>query len=143
MDRSQLHNAPPYFNGSNYAFWKVRMRAILCSIGNSVWVGATYQKLVNNMFSHQIGRNVEMYVDDMLVKSNDEANHLDGLKESFDTLHKYKMKLNPSKCVFAISSREFLVFMVSQLGIEANPNKIKAIMEVKSPKTVKEVQSLT
>ena len=119
------------------------MRAILCSIGNSVWVGATYQKLVNNMFSYQIGRNVEMYVDDMLVKSNDEANHLDGLKESFDTLHKYKMKLNPSKCVFAISSREFLVFMVSQLGIEANPNKIKAIMEVKSPKTVKEVQSLT
>ena len=49
------------------------------------------------MFSHQIGRNVEVYVNDMLVKSNDEADHLDDLKETFDTLHKYKMKLNPTK----------------------------------------------
>ena len=60
-------------------------------------VGATNQRLVNHMFSHQIGRNVEVYVDDMLVKSNDEADHLDDLKETFDTLHKYKMKLNPTK----------------------------------------------
>ena len=95
------------------------------------------------MFSHQMGRNVEVYVDDMLVKSNDKVEHLDNLKETFDTLRKYKMKLNPSKCVFAVSSRKFLGFMVSQQGIEANPNKIKEIIEVKSPKTVKEVQSLT
>ena len=95
------------------------------------------------MFSHQMGRNVEVYVDDMLVKSNDKVEHLDNLKETFDTLRKYKMKLNPSKCVFAVSSRKFSGFMVSQQGIEANPNKIKEIMEVKSPKTVKEVQSLT
>ena len=60
-------------------------------------VEATYQRLVNRMFSHQIGRNVEVHVDDMLVKSNDEAYHLDDLKETFDTLHKYKMKLNPTK----------------------------------------------
>jgi len=86
---------------------------------------------------------VEVYVDDMLVKSNDEADHLDDLRETFDTIHKYKMKLNTMKCVFAISSRKFLGFMVSQRGIEANPNKIKAIMEIKSPKTVKELQSLT
>ena len=78
----------------------------------------------------------------MLVKSNDKADHLDNLKETFDMLHKYKMKLNPSKCVFAISSEKFLGFMVSQRGIEANPNKIKAIMEVKSPKIVNEIQSL-
>ena len=58
---------------------------------------ATYQRLVNRMFSHQIGRNVEVYVNDMLVKSNDEADHLDDLKETFDTLRKYKMKLNPTK----------------------------------------------
>ena len=95
------------------------------------------------MFSHQMGRNVEVYVDDMLVKSNDKVEHLDNLKETFDTLLKYKMKVNPSKCVFVVSSRKFLGFMVSQQGIEANPNKIKEIMEVKSPKTVKEVQSLT
>ena len=65
------------------------------------------------MFSHQMGRNVEVYVDDMLVKSNDKVEHLDNLKETFDTLRKYKMKLNPSKCVFAVSSRKFLGFMVS------------------------------
>jgi len=91
------------------------------------------------MFSHQIGRNVEVYIDDILVKSKDEANHLDDLKETFSTLRKYNMKLNPAKCVFAVISGKFLGFMVSQRGIEANPNKVKAIIEVKSPKTVKKV----
>ena len=103
---------------------------------------ATYQRLVNCMFTHQIGRNVEVYVDDMLVKSKDEANHLDYLKETFSTLRKYNMKLNPEKCVFAVASRKLLGFMVSQRGIEANSDKVKAIIEVKSPKTVKEVQNL-
>ena len=95
------------------------------------------------MFSHHIGRNVEVSVDDILVKSNDEADHLNDLREIFNTLCKYKMKLNPTKCVFAVSSRKFLGFMVSQWGIKVNPDKIKAIMEIKSPETVKEVQSLT
>ena len=81
---------------------------------------------------------MEMYVDDMLV-SNDEADHLDNLRETFDTLRKYKMKLNPTKCVFAVSSGKFLEFMVSQRGIRANHDKIKAIIETNSPKTVKEV----
>ena len=105
--------------------------------------GATYQRLVNRMFSHQIGRNVEEYVDDMLGKNKDEANHLDDLKETLNTLRKYNMKLNPAKCDFAVASGKFLGFMVSQRGIEANPDKVKAIIEVKSPKTMKEVQSLT
>ena len=65
------------------------------------------------MFFYQIGRNVEVYVDNMLVKSNDEADHLDDLREIFDTLHKYKMKLNPTKCIFAVSLGKFLEFMVS------------------------------
>ena len=91
------------------------------------------------MFSHQIGRNVEVYADNMLVKSKKEANHLDNLKETFSTLHKYNMKLNPAKCVFAIALGKFLGFMVSQQGIEANPDKVKEIIEVKSPKTVKKV----
>ena len=67
-------------------------------------IGATYQRLVNRMFSHQIGRNVEVYVDDMLVKSKDKANHLDDLKETFNTLRNYNMKLNHAKCVFAVVS---------------------------------------
>ena len=99
----------------------------------------TYQRLVNRMFSHQIGRNVEVYVDNILVKSKDKANHLDDLKETFSTLHKYNIKLNPAKFVFAITSGKFLGFMVSQRGIEANLDKVKAIIEVKSPKIVKEV----
>ena len=79
-----------------------------------------------------------MYVDDMLVKSKDEANHLDDLKETFNTLHKYNMKLNPAKFVFATSGK-FLGFMVSQRGIKANPDRVKAIIEVNSLKTMKEV----
>ena len=75
--------------------------------------GATYQRLVNHMFRPQIGRNVEVYVDDMLVKSVEEKRHLDGLQETFDTLRRYKMKLNPIKCAFGVASGKFLGFMVS------------------------------
>ena len=76
-------------------------------------VGETYQRLVNQMFSKQIGRNVEVYVDGMLVKSREEQNHLDDLEETFNTLRQYNMKLNPTKCAFGVSSRKFLAFMVS------------------------------
>ena len=75
--------------------------------------GATYQRLVNHMFRLQIGRNVEVYIDDMLMKSLDEGSHLDNLEETFETLRRYKMKLNPSKCAFGVSSGKFLGFMVS------------------------------
>ena len=105
--------------------------------------GATYQRLVNHMFRPQIGRNVEVYVDDMLVKSQDEEIHLDDLQETFDTLRQYNIKLNPSKCAFGVSSGKFLGFMVSHRGIEANPDKIRAILDMKPSQNVKEVQSLT
>ena len=106
-------------------------------------VGATYQRLVNHMFRPQIGQNVEVYVDDMLVKSQDEESHLDDLQKTFDTLRQYNLKLNPSKCAFRVSSGKFLGFMVSHRGIEANPDKIQAILDMKSPQNIKEVQSLT
>ena len=73
----------------------------------------TYQRLMNEMFAHQIRRNVQVYVDDMLVKSRREEDHLDVLKETFDTLRSYNMKLNPSKCAFEVTARKFLGFMVS------------------------------
>ena len=104
---------------------------------------ATYQRLVNKMFQDQIGRNVEVYMDDMLIKSKEDADHLKDLKETFQTLRGYNMKLNLSKCAFGVFSGKFLGFMVSQRGIEANPDKIKAILEMTPPKTVKELQSLT
>ena len=95
------------------------------------------------MFSKQIGRNMEVYVDDMLVKSREELAHLDDLKETFTTLKQYQMKLNPTKCVFGVVSGKFLDFMVSQRGIEANPEKVQVVINMASPKTVKEVQKLT
>ena len=106
-------------------------------------VGATYQRLVNKMFNKQIGRNMEVYMDDMLVKSKEELTHLDDLRETFATLKQYQIKLNPGKCVFGVVLGKFLGFMVSQRGIKANPEKVQAIINMASPKTVKEVQKLT
>ena len=102
-------------------------------------VGATYQRLMNGMFAHQIGRNVQVYVDDMLVKNVREDDHLSDLQEIFNTLRSYNMKLNSNKCVFGVTVGKFLGFMVSQRGTEVNPEKIQAIMELASPRTVKEV----
>ena len=104
--------------------------------------GATYQRLMNKMFTHQIRRNVQVYVDDMLVKSLRENDHLDDLQKTFDTLRSYNMKLNPSKCVFGVTTGKFLGFMVSHKGIEVNSEKVRAIMELEPPRTMKEVQSL-
>ena len=95
------------------------------------------------MFHPQIGQNVKVYVDDILVKSQDEEIHLNDLQETFDTLRQYNMKLNPSKCAFGVLSGKFLGFMVSYRGIEANPDKIQAILDMKPPQNLKEVQSLT
>ena len=83
-----------------------------------------------------------MYVDDMLVKSLRENDHLNDLRETFNTLRSYNMKLNPNKYAFGVIAGKFLGFMVSQRGIEVNPEKIRAIMELEPPMTVKEVQSL-
>ena len=77
-----------------------------------------------------------------MVKSLDKKKHLDKLQETFDILRRYNMKLNLSKCAFEVSSRKFLGFMVSQRGIEANPDKIQAILNMEPPRNVKEVQSL-
>jgi hypothetical protein len=105
--------------------------------------GATYQRLVNRMFQSQIGRNVEVYVDVMLVKGIQATKHIEDLRETFQTLRKYKMKLNPMKCAFRVSSGKILGFMVSQRGIEANLEKVKAVLEMEAPRTMKQLQRLT
>ena len=79
----------------------------------------------------------------MLVKSQDEGEHLNDLQETFDTLRQYIMKLNPNKYAFGVSSGKFLGFMVSHRGIEANSDKIQAILDMKPPQNIKEAQSLT
>ncbi|KAL5546086.1 hypothetical protein UlMin_005773 [Ulmus minor] len=105
--------------------------------------GATYQRLVNKMFKDQIGKTMEVYVDDMLFKSLKTEEHIQNLKETFEILRRYKMKLNPSKCAFGVSSGKFLGFMVNHRGIEANPAKIQALLDMEPPRKIKEVQRLT
>ena len=95
------------------------------------------------MFKDQIGKTMEVYVDDMLVMSKKAVDHVTHLSKMFEILRKYRMKLNPHKCVFGVESRKFLGFMVNHRGIEANPAKIKALLDMKSPATIKKVQSLT
>ena len=104
---------------------------------------ATYQRLVNMMFKEQIGKTMEVYVDDMLVKSKEACDHIKHLGDMFEILRKYRMKLNPQKCAFGVESEKFLGFIVNNRGIEANPAKIRALMEMKSHTCVKQVQSLT
>ncbi|KAL0355804.1 UNVERIFIED_CONTAM: Transposon Ty3-G Gag-Pol polyprotein [Sesamum radiatum] len=105
--------------------------------------GATYQRLMDKIFRPQIGRNIEVYVDDMLVKSKKAEEHLKDLEETFSVLRKYRLKLNPAKCAFGVQDGRFLGFIVTQRGIEANPLKIKAIIDMKAPTCLNEVQRLT
>ncbi|KAK0583290.1 hypothetical protein LWI29_035505 [Acer saccharum] len=105
--------------------------------------GATYQRLVNKMFARQIGRNMEGYVDDMLTKSITADRHTDDLRETFDVLVRYGMKLNPAKYVFGVPSGRFLGYQVHQRGIEVNLEKIQALAKMVSPRTLKDVQRLT
>ena len=82
---------------------------------------------------------MEVYVDDILVKSKDLQHHRHDLEETFQTLRKYNMRLNPKKCTFGVNARKFLVFMMTEQGIEANPEKCEAIINMKSPTGIKEV----
>src|SRR3989337_3006493 len=87
-------------------------------------------------------RNVEAYMDDIVVKTKDKSMLLVDLEETFANLRKINLKLNPEKCVFGIPSGKLLGFFVSQCGIEANPDKIKAIEQIEAPKRVKDVRRL-
>ncbi|CAA0825649.1 Uncharacterized mitochondrial protein AtMg00860, partial [Striga hermonthica] len=105
--------------------------------------GATYQRLMDRMLKSQIGRNMEVYVDDILVKSRSSASHVEDLKEAFKTLRAYGMKLNPSKCAFGVRAGRFLGYIVTEKGIEVNKDKVQAILDMAQPKNVREVQVLT
>nr|CAN70842.1 hypothetical protein VITISV_013563 [Vitis vinifera] len=106
-------------------------------------VGATYQILMTKIFKPLIGHTVEVYIDDIVVKSETRDEHVLHLQEVFHLLRKYGMKLNPSKCAFGISAGKFLGFMVSQRGIEVSPDQVKAVIETPPPRNKKELQRLT
>ncbi|PKA55195.1 hypothetical protein AXF42_Ash003832 [Apostasia shenzhenica] len=106
-------------------------------------VGATYQRMIDAVFKGQRGRNLEAYVDDILVKSRSMEEHFADLKETFDTLRMFNLKLNPAKCTFGTASGKFLGYFVSVRGIESNPNKISTVLSIPSPRSLKEIQKLT
>ncbi|XP_034218921.1 uncharacterized protein K02A2.6-like [Prunus dulcis] len=97
--------------------------------------GATYQRLVNHLFAPLIGNTMEVYVDDMLVKSRTADKHIPNLSAMFAILKRYKMRLNPTKCAFGVASGKFIGFMISQRGNEANPEKIQTILDMTIPNT--------
>ena len=98
---------------------------------------------MTRMFELQLGKNIEIYVDDMVVKSKVVSEHLGDLGDIFDVLRRHKLRLNASKCSFGVGLGKFLGYMVTHKGIEVNPDQIKAINDLKSPRNAKEVQKLT
>ncbi|XP_050386257.1 uncharacterized protein LOC126802648 [Argentina anserina] len=104
--------------------------------------GATYVRCVTQMFDQHIGREIEVYVDDMLAKSIKAEDHVTNLRTIFNVLKKYKMRLNPEKCFFGVTTSKFLGYIVSQRGIEANPEKIQAILDMAQPTLKKDVEAL-
>nr|GEX86478.1 reverse transcriptase domain-containing protein [Tanacetum cinerariifolium] len=104
--------------------------------------GATYQRLMDKAFDSQIGQNIEVYVDDLVVKSYTEAEMLRDIDEMFRTLRKINMKLNPKKCTFVVAEGVFLGYVVTPDGIKLCPDKIATVLQLPSPRTIKEVQSL-
>ena len=106
-------------------------------------VGSTYQRMVIRMFESQLGKNVEVYIDDMVVKTKIVTEHLSNLGSVFEVLRKHKLHLNASKCYFGVSFGKFLGYMIMHRGIKVNPNQIKAISDLQPPWNPKEVQNLT
>ena len=104
--------------------------------------GSTYQRMMTKMFEPQLGISIEVYVDDMVVKSKVVSKHVGDLTSIFEILRKHKLHLKASKCSFGVGSGKFLGYMVNHKGIEVNPDKIKAINSLQPPWNSKEVQKL-
>ncbi|KAL6193989.1 hypothetical protein ACLB2K_035073 [Fragaria x ananassa] len=104
--------------------------------------GSSYQRLMIAMFGPYLGDIIEVYVDDMLVKSLKVGDHVGNLKKVFKVLLEYNMRVNPEKCFFGMTSSKFLGYIVNEWGIKANPAKIKAILDMKPPVEKKDVKVL-
>ena len=96
-------------------------------------VGSIYQRMMTRMFKSQLGKNIKIYMDDMVVKSKMVFEHLGDLRTIFEILRKYKLRLNASKCSLGIGLGKFLGYMVTHRGIEVNPDQIKTINNLRSP----------
>jgi hypothetical protein len=103
-------------------------------------VGATYQRAMVTLFHDMMHKEIEVYVDDMIAKSQNEEDHMNHLKKLFERLRKFRLRLNPAKCTFGVRSGKLLGFIVSQQGIEVGPDKVRAIQEMPAPRTEREVR---
>jgi hypothetical protein len=105
--------------------------------------GATYQRAIQACFKRQLNKNVESYMDDVVVKTRNSDKLITDLEKTFASLPECRWNLNPNKCVFGVPSRKLLGFIISHRGIEGNPEKISAITKMKAPTCIKDVQKLT
>ena len=102
--------------------------------------GATYQRAATALFHDMMHKDVEVYVDDMIVKSCDRADHWVALKLFFQRIRRFKLRLNPKKCTFGVDSGKLLGYMISERGIEADPDQIRAILDMSPPQTKTEIR---
>lgn len=142
------------FSGYNQIFIApedVSKTAFRCpgSIGTFEWLvmpfglknaGATYQRAMNAIFHDMLGRFMEVYIDDIVVKSKKSDDHVEHLRKGFQRMRKHQLKINPLKCAFGVKAGNFLGFLVHQRGIEVDQNKAKAILEAKPPQNKKQLQ---
>lgn len=105
--------------------------------------GVTYQRLMDMVFASQIWRNLEVYVDYMVIKTPENQKHVKYLEETFASIRSYNMRLNPDKCTFEVQAGKFLGFMLTNRGIKENLDKCQTIINMRIPLIVKEVQQLT
>ena len=103
--------------------------------------GATYQRTMMAMFNDMMHKEIEDYVDDIMVKSKKREDHLETLRKVFDRCRLYKLKMNPLKCAFGVSAGKFLSFLVHNCGIDVDPVKASAIATMKAPISYKELKS--
>jgi hypothetical protein len=105
--------------------------------------GSTFSRLTKTVLSSQVGRNIFTYVDDIVVASKNKEDHLSDLAETFANMQDARLRLNPEKCVFGVRQGKILDYLVSHRGIEANPTKIQAIINMTPPQSTRDVQHLT
>jgi hypothetical protein len=105
--------------------------------------GSTFSRLTKRVLEGQVGRNIFTYVDDIVVASKNKEDHLADLVETFTNMHDARLRLNPKKCVFGVRQGKILGYLVSHQGIEANPTKIQAIINMTPPQSTRDVQRLT
>ena len=103
--------------------------------------GSTYQRMMTRMCESLLGKNIKIYIDDIVVKSKEVSGHLEDLRVIFEILRSYKLRLNASKCSFGVGSGKFLDYMVTHKGIEVNPDQIKVINNLRTPRNPKKCRN--